>query len=169
MSRLLNQKAKLATWNLETAWLWHHGDLTANPDGTISDRTIEYYAARAKGGIGLIITGIVRINTDGTAGPNQISLADDSYIPGFKKLVDEFTNMVLRYLQIQHSGRQGVAALTGKDYVLAPSPFLVLLCAAHAGTDSEEIHILWDNSVIVHAALCWQVSMEWKFMVLMDI
>jgi 2,4-dienoyl-CoA reductase-like NADH-dependent reductase (Old Yellow Enzyme family)/NADPH-dependent 2,4-dienoyl-CoA reductase/sulfur reductase-like enzyme len=125
MSRLLNQKGKIGNLELRNRMVMAPmGDLTANPDGTISDRTIEYYAARAKGGIGLIITGIVRINnTDGTAGPNQISLADDSYIPGFKKLVDEIHKHGAKvFTQIQHSGRQGVAALTGKDYVLAPSP-----------------------------------------------
>lgn len=124
MSRLLTQKGKIGNVELKNRMVMAPmGDLTANPDGTVSDTTIAYYGARAKGGIGLIITGIVRINnTDGTAGPNQLSLADDKYIPGFKKLVDEIHKYGAKvFPQIQHSGRQGVAALTGNDYVLAPS------------------------------------------------
>ena len=99
------------------------GDLIANPDGTVSDAAIAYYGARAKGGVGLIITGIVRINdTDGAAGPNQLSLADDKYIPRFKLLVDEVHKYGAKiFPQIQHSGRQGIAMFTGNDYVLAPS------------------------------------------------
>ena len=124
MSRLLAQKGKIGNVELKNRLVMAPmGDLTANPDGTVSDKTIAYYGARAKGGVGLIITGIVRINNeDGTAGPNQLSLADDSYIPGFKRLVDEIHGHGAKvFVQIQHSGRQGVAAYTGLDHVLAPS------------------------------------------------
>ena len=124
MTRLLAQKGKIGNVELKNRMVMAPmGDLTANPDGTVSDASIAYYGARAKGGIGLIITGIVRINNaDGTAGPNQLSLADDSYIPGFKRLVDEIHRHGTKvFVQIQHSGRQGVAAFTGQDHVLAPS------------------------------------------------
>lgn len=124
MTSLLGQKGRIGSAEIKNRLVMAPmGDLTANPDGTVSETTLAYYGARAKGGIGLIITGIVRINnTDGTAGPNQLSLADDSYIPGFKRLVDEVHKYGAKiFVQIQHSGRQGVAALTGKDYVLAPS------------------------------------------------
>ena len=124
MTRLLAQKGKIGNVELKNRIVMAPmGDLTANPDGTVSETSIAYYGARAKGGVGLIITGIVRINNeDGTAGPNQLSLADDSYIPGFKQLVDEIHRHGTKvFVQIQHSGRQGVAALTGHDHVLAPS------------------------------------------------
>lgn len=124
MTRLLAQKGKIGNVELKNRMVMAPmGDLTANPDGTVSDTSIAYYGARAKGGIGLIITGIVRINNaDGTAGPNQLSLADDSYIPGFKRLVDEIHRHGAKvFVQIQHSGRQGVAIFTGQDHVLAPS------------------------------------------------
>lgn len=124
MTSLLGQKGRIGSAEIKNRLVMAPmGDLTANPDGTVSETTLAYYGARAKGGIGLIITGIVRINnTDGTAGPNQLSLADDSYIPGFKRLVNEVHKYGAKiFVQIQHSGRQGVATLTGKDYVLAPS------------------------------------------------
>ena len=124
MARLFAQKGRIGNVELKNRFVMAPmGDLTANPDGTVSETTIGYYGARAKGGVGLIITGIVRINNeDGTAGPNQLSLADDSYIPGFKRLVDEIHSHGTKvFVQIQHSGRQGVAAFTGLDHVLAPS------------------------------------------------
>lgn len=124
MSRQLASSGKIGSVKIKNRMVMAPmGDLTANPDGTVSDKTVAYYSARAKGGIGLIITGIVRINNeDGTAGPNQLSLADDKYIPGFKRLVDEVHSHGAKiFPQIQHSGRQGVAALTGSDHVLAPS------------------------------------------------
>ena len=109
MTRLLAQKGKIGNVELKNRIVMAPmGDLTANPDGTVSETSIAYYGARAKGGVGLIITGIVRINNeDGTAGPNQLSLADDSYIPGFKQLVDEIHRHGTKvFVQIQHSGRQ---------------------------------------------------------------
>ncbi len=124
MSKMLAQSGKIGNVEIKNRMVMAPmGDLTANSDGTVSDTSIAYYGARAKGGIGLIITGIVRINnTDGTAGPNQLSLADDSYIPGFKTLVDEIHKYGSKvFVQIQHSGRQGVAAFTGSDHLLAPS------------------------------------------------
>ena len=124
MSKMLAQAGKIGNVDIKNRMVMAPmGDLTANSDGTVSDTSIAYYGARAKGGIGLIITGIIRINnTDGTAGPNQLSLADDSYIPGFKTLVDEIHKYGTKiFVQIQHSGRQGVAAFTGTDHVLAPS------------------------------------------------
>ena len=124
MTSILRQKGRIGNVELKNRLVMAPmGDLTANPDGTVSDTSIAYYGARAKGGTGLIITGIVRINNeDGTAGPNQLSLADDSYIPGFKRLVDEIHKHGSKvFVQIQHSGRQGVAMFTGLDHVLAPS------------------------------------------------
>ncbi len=38
-----------------------------NPDGTVSDRMIAYYKARAKGGFGLIIVEGVAVNPTGKA------------------------------------------------------------------------------------------------------
>ena len=146
MRRLLTQSGKIGQIEIKNRMVMAAmGDLIANPDGTVSDAAIAYYGARAKGGIGLIITGIVRINdTDGAAGPNQLSLADDKYIPGFSKLVDEIHSYGAKiFPQIQHSGRQGVAAYTGKPEVFAPSaiPSAVMRQPTHALT-IDEIHTL---------------------------
>ena len=41
-----------------------------NVDGTLSQRGIEYYIARAKGGVGLIVTGACRISREFDYAPN---------------------------------------------------------------------------------------------------
>ncbi|MEG0360209.1 MAG: FAD-dependent oxidoreductase [Longicatena sp.] len=56
--------------------------------GYITDTLIEHYSARAKGGVGLIITEVTTIEPVYTYLPGDISIADDSYIPGWKKLAD---------------------------------------------------------------------------------
>lgn len=146
MGRLLTKSGKIGQLEIKNRMVMAAmGDLIANPDCTVSDAAIAYYGARAKGGIGLIITGIVRVNdTDGAAGPNQLSLADDKYIPGFKTLVDEVHKYGAKiFPQIQHSGRQGVAAFTGKDQLVAPSaiPSIVMQQPTRALT-IDEIHTL---------------------------
>lgn len=98
------------------------GTNLANPDGTVGQQFIDYWVARAKGGWGLLIVEITAIDPLGKAIPYQPGLWDDSFIPGFKKLVDT----VHRYgakiaVQLHHAGRQTSSQITGKQPV-APSP-----------------------------------------------
>jgi 2,4-dienoyl-CoA reductase-like NADH-dependent reductase (Old Yellow Enzyme family)/thioredoxin reductase len=62
------------------------GTNLATHEGAVTQRMINYYEARAKGGVGLIIT------EDTTIGPkyiwNTLSLADDRYIAGWCKLTE---------------------------------------------------------------------------------
>jgi len=99
------------------------GNYLANTDGSVSDADIAFYAARAKGGVGLIITECTCVNFEtGKGNTHQIAVDDDKYIPGLKKLADE----VHKYgsviaVQIYHPGRQGIAAINGNKTMAAPS------------------------------------------------
>jgi 2,4-dienoyl-CoA reductase (NADPH2) len=56
------------------------------PGGKVTDRLIEFYALRARGGVGLIIVGGCTI--DAWAGmTDMISIKDDSFLPGLERLV----------------------------------------------------------------------------------
>ncbi|MFC1692118.1 FAD-dependent oxidoreductase [Candidatus Latescibacterota bacterium] len=55
-------------------------------DETWPLKTIRYYEERAMGGIGLIITGAVRVST--MAGIPKVGIFNESFIPSHKKLVD---------------------------------------------------------------------------------
>ncbi len=80
------------------------------PDGSVTDRTIAYYTARAKGGVGLIVTEYCRVNeADGACATGQISLSHDRYIPGMRKLADSVHAHGSKiFVQLQHPGRQSV-------------------------------------------------------------
>ena len=55
------------------------------PGGVVTDRLIEFYALRAKGGAGLIIVGGCTI--DPWAGmADMISIMEDAFVPGLEKL-----------------------------------------------------------------------------------
>ncbi|MBE0068368.1 FAD-dependent oxidoreductase [Thermoanaerobacterium thermosaccharolyticum] len=98
------------------------GNALANNDGTVSQRDINFYGARAKGGVGLIITECTIVDERGKGNTKQICVYDDRFIPGLKALADE----VHKYggkiaVQIYHPGRQGISAINGNLPMMAPS------------------------------------------------
>lgn len=99
------------------------GNALANKDGTVSEKDIHFYGARAKGGVGLIITECTIVDgRRGKGNTKQIGVYDDKFIPGLKALADE----VHKYdgkiaAQIYHPGRQGISVVNGNLPMLAPS------------------------------------------------
>ena len=75
----------------------------ANPDGTVSDELIAYFVARAKGGMGLIMTEYAFVQPNGRSSDHQISVAEDSMIPGLARLAEAVhENGAKICLQLQH-------------------------------------------------------------------
>ncbi|WP_148895812.1 oxidoreductase [Geothermobacter ehrlichii] len=87
----------------------------AQPDGTPTERNINYLVERAKNGVGLICTEATYILKDrGRDFYNQLGLYDDKQIPMWKKLVDAVHKEGAKIaVQIFHPGRQGDTANTG--------------------------------------------------------
>lgn len=81
----------------------------AEKGGFVGDNLIKFYSELAKGGIGLIITGLIAMDPSGSVSPFQMNLFDDSFIPGQKKLVSVIHDSSDKKIcaQIAHSGRQG--------------------------------------------------------------
>ncbi len=57
--------------------------------GYITDELVQHYGARAKGGVGLIVTEVVTVEPTYIYLPGDISVHDDSYIEGWKKVFEE--------------------------------------------------------------------------------
>lgn len=55
--------------------------------GYVTDELIEHYRARAKGGVGLFVTEVVTVEPTYVYLPGDMSIYDDSFIEGWKKLV----------------------------------------------------------------------------------
>jgi 2,4-dienoyl-CoA reductase-like NADH-dependent reductase (Old Yellow Enzyme family) len=86
----------------------------ANADGTVTDDFIKIYTDLAKGGTGLIITGLVAIDEEGKLNNNQSGLYDDSHLAGqrkFVKAVHEFSEVKIAP-QLCHCGRQGMNSIS---------------------------------------------------------
>jgi 2,4-dienoyl-CoA reductase-like NADH-dependent reductase (Old Yellow Enzyme family)/thioredoxin reductase len=87
-----------------------------NQDGTVSDRAISYYAERAKGGAGLIITESSPTSQLGRHRTRCIGAFDDSFIPGLRRLVGSVhEHGAAIALQLLHAGRNTSPDVTGSD------------------------------------------------------
>ena len=84
-------------------------------DGTPTEMLTDYYEERAKGGVGLIIPGITRVNDfSGASTFCQLSVSRDSNIKPLKEFVDKIhTHGTKLFIQLHHPGRQNVDLLVG--------------------------------------------------------
>lgn len=99
------------------------GVFIAAPGGGVNDDIIAFYEARAKGGVGLIITEVTRV-CDGAGGGEPCQLAARNFADALE--LRRLTDAVHKYdtkifIQLQHPGRTATSALTGEQPV-APSP-----------------------------------------------
>ena len=92
-------------------------------DGQVTPEIISYYEARAKGGAGLIITEITRIDDDlGKGMPHQLGATNMAQIAPLQQLTDTIHSYGTKiFLQLQHPGKEGMQQLAGGRPLLAPS------------------------------------------------
>lgn len=89
--------------------------------GYVTDALIEHYSNRAKGGVGLIVTEVTTVEPVYTYLPGDMSIYDDSYIPGWKKLVDAVHQYDTKILsQLFHPAYMAFP-LPGTPQLIAPS------------------------------------------------
>lgn len=89
--------------------------------GYVTDELVEHYKARAKGGVGLFVTEVVTIEPTYVYLPGDMSIHDDSFIDGWKKLVDgvhEYGALILP--QLFHPAYMAFP-IPGTPRLIAPS------------------------------------------------
>lgn len=78
----------------------------AAPDGTVTDKLINYHVARAKGGVGLQIVEATYMDPSGSSYIRGLGCSDDYMIPGLKRLTDAVHKVGGHIaLQLQHGGQ----------------------------------------------------------------
>ena len=95
----------------------------ADENGAVTERLINYYVERAKGGVGLIVTDATCIDHPGgkIAHATQLRIDYDKFIPGLSDLVTSVHHYEAKIaLQLHHAGRQTTLEHTeGKQPVSA--------------------------------------------------
>jgi 2,4-dienoyl-CoA reductase-like NADH-dependent reductase (Old Yellow Enzyme family)/thioredoxin reductase len=88
--------------------------------GGVNDDAIAFYEARAKGGVGLIISGLCRVlDGAGASEPNQLAARSSADLQGLERLMDTVHKYGTRmFLQLHHPGQAG-QLLFGEEPVAA--------------------------------------------------
>ena len=63
------------------------GNSLADNDGCVTQAMLDYYRARAAGGVGLVVTQFASINSEDMM-PYSLGIYDDRFLPGIRQLVD---------------------------------------------------------------------------------
>jgi NADPH2 dehydrogenase len=94
----------------------------AGRDGKVSQALLDYYAGKSRGGyLSLVIIEHSHITPEGKASENQLSVSDDTVIPGIRKLADVIhSNGSRAAMQINHAGSAAQKEVIGTT-PLAPS------------------------------------------------
>jgi len=78
--------------------------LNYTPQGFVTDKFINFYEERAKGGAGVIIVGGAGVEPRG-AGPGMLAIDDDKYIPELKRLTEKVHAYGTKiFVQLYHGG-----------------------------------------------------------------
>ena len=89
--------------------------------GYVTDELIQHYAARAKGGVGLIVTEVVTVEPTYIYLPGDMSIHDDSFIEGWTKLYAEVHKYGAKLLpQLFHPAYMAFP-MPGTPQLIAPS------------------------------------------------
>ena len=118
---ILFSPAQIGTLQLRNRLVMTPMHLGYSPKGEVNDQLVEFYRARARGGVGLIVVGGCGIDRIGNAF-SMLQLDDDRFIPGLRRLVDAVHAEGAKIMpQLFQAGRYAHSVLTGQPSV-APSP-----------------------------------------------
>lgn len=93
----------------------------ARPDGSVTDKIIEYHRVRAAAGCGLVTVEHSFVDPRGRHSATQMGAHDDAMIPGLARLAAAIkAEGAVACLQISHAGSRSSSAVTGQP-PLAPS------------------------------------------------
>ncbi len=90
----------------------------ATDEGEVTDRHLNHYTTRAKGGVGLIILEHNYVLRSGRLSLRQMGLYDDKLIPGLRRLVEAIHSCGSKVaVQITHAGAKTNSSITGEQPV----------------------------------------------------
>jgi 2,4-dienoyl-CoA reductase-like NADH-dependent reductase (Old Yellow Enzyme family) len=108
---LTNRFVRSATW-----------EGLADKDGSVTPRLVDMMVELVRGEVGLIITGGASVSPEGGSGHGQLSVCEDRFLPGLKKMVEAVHGAGGKIcLQIVHGGILANPEVTGLE-PLCPSP-----------------------------------------------
>ena len=98
-------------------------------NGKPTERLMDYYEERAKGGVGMIIPGICRVNDMGGASTfTQLAMSHDYHIEPMREFAERLHHHGAKLcIQLHHPGRQGMAS------AINSLPLVIPIAERHPG------------------------------------
>jgi 2,4-dienoyl-CoA reductase (NADPH2) len=107
-----------------------------------------FYAERARGGAGLIVTGGTAVNPAGAGGPGYGTIGDPAHRQALRRAVDAVHDAGgLLALQLFHAGRYALPGATGADHCAPVAP-----SAVHSGFSRATPRELTDAEILATIA-----------------
>lgn len=147
------------------------GDNLAEADGTISERQLDYYEARAAGGAALLLVGSVAIAyPNGSTAAEQTGFNGDRFLPGLTKLADRVHGHGAAIAaQLVHNGPNAVLDIARGLPLLVPSiPPRMRMDALSAMVTAEEMTAMTEPFTRPTAAMDYRVATEDDLAALID-
>ena len=147
------------------------GDNLAESDGTISERQLDYYEARAAGGAALLLVGSVAIAyPDGSTAAEQTGFNGDRFLPGLTKLTERVhAHGPAIAAQLVHNGPNAVLDIARGLPLLVPSiPPRMRMDALSAMVTAEEMTAMTEPFTRPTAAMDYRVATEDDLAALID-
>jgi 2,4-dienoyl-CoA reductase-like NADH-dependent reductase (Old Yellow Enzyme family) len=96
-------------------------NFSSNPDGTVSDAEVNYYARRA-GGVGMVVTACTYVSSSGKGFHGEFGADNDAMIPSLRRLAITIKEKGSKaILQIFHGGRECPPELVPNGDVVSSS------------------------------------------------
>ena len=90
-------------------------------NGEVTKTMMDYYEERAKGGVGMIITGCCRVDDMNPASFTQLAMTHDYHIPSMQELVNRVHKHGAKLcVQLHHAGRQGYGCCNNSIPLVIP-------------------------------------------------
>lgn len=124
MGNILGSPCKIGTLEIKNRIVFESiGNALSELDGTVSQADMAFYAERAKGGVGLIMSEAISVDSvTGRANPRNLCIDDDAQIPGYQKLMEALRPYQCAFfVELYHPGRQGMSMFNGNRKMPAPS------------------------------------------------
>lgn len=108
-------------------------DTTLPTDGTVNEALIAYHRARAKGGVGLIVTQVAGVHETARYTSHLLMATDDACIPGFRSLAEAVhAEGAVIVSQLFHPGREIMESADG----------LLAVAYAPSVVPNERFHVM---------------------------
>jgi 2,4-dienoyl-CoA reductase-like NADH-dependent reductase (Old Yellow Enzyme family) len=141
----------------------------AGPQGEVTDQLSDYFAERAKAGVGLIITSAAAVDPKAKKRRGELCAYHDDFIAGLRKLASSVQMEGAKiFLQVVHVGRELVSGTTLKfKEAVGPSSLPHPLTGEPCRELTvEEIVEIRDKFLVQRGELKKEGLMGWRYMVL---